>query len=571
MYILGLSCFYHDAAACLIRDGEIVGAAQEERFTRRKHDANFPENAVMYCLKEAGISISDISYVVFYEKPFLKFERIIMTHLGNWPRGFLSFHEMLDSWLGQKLRIPSVIHRKLGYKGDILFVKHHESHAASAFFCSPFQEAAVVTVDAVGEWTTTAIGTGKGSSIRLIKQICFPHSLGLLYSAFTYFLGFEVNDGEYKVMGLAPYGEPRYVSAIKKDMIEIFADGSFKMNPRYFAYEYGRTMIRTHDFERLFGIKKRDAKEAISQQHKDLAASIQKILEEILILICGHASQLTGSRNLCLSGGVALNCTVNSRILKSGIFDDVFVFPAAGDAGGAVGAALFAWHEILGHERKERPLHDIFWGPEFGNKEIKDYLDRAGIGYEELPDDVLIRKAARLIADQKIVGWFQGRMEFGPRALGNRSILADPRDKSNWGRINSRIKRREDFRPLAPAILEERMADFFDIPKSSPFMLFVCDNKTGQIPAVTHIDNTSRIQTVSKEVNPLFYALISEFDKLAGVPVLINTSLNVAGMPIACTPQNAFQCFLEAKLDVLVMGNFMVHKKGGWTDEDANG
>lgn len=562
MYILGLSCFYHDAAACLLRDGEIIGAAQEERFTRRKHDANFPENAVRYCLEEAGISINDISYVVFYEKPFLKFDRIILTHLKNWPRGFLSFHEMLDSWLGQKLRIPSVIRKRLDYKGDILFVQHHQSHAASAFFCSPFQESAVITIDAVGEWTTAAIGMGNGNSMRLVKEMRFPHSLGLLYSAFTYFLGFDVNDGEYKVMGLAPYGDPRYVSVIKKNMIKLFPDGSFEMNPKCFAYEYGRTMIRLRGFERLFGIRKRDAKEAINQQHKDLAASIQMVLEEILINMCRYAQELTKSKNLCLAGGVALNCTANSMILRSGIFDDVFVFPAAGDAGGAVGAAIFARHEILGHERQDRPLRDVFWGPGFGDKEIRDYLDRAGIKYEEFSEDIIVRKTARLIADQKIIGWFQGRMEFGPRALGNRSILADPRNKNNLDRINSMIKRREDFRPLAPAVLEERVDEFFDGSRPNPFMLFTLNNTTDKIPAVTHIDNTSRIQTVSRQTNPLFYTLISEFDKLTGVPVLINTSFNIARMPIVCTPQNAFQCFLEANLDALVMGNFVVYKRG---------
>ncbi len=560
MYILGLSCFYHDAAACLVKDGEIIAAAQEERFTRQKHDAGFPGNAVAYCLEAAGISMDDVRYVVFYEKPFLKFERLIMTHLKNWPMGFGTFHEMLHAWLGQKLRIPQIIRKKLKYKGDILFTRHHQSHAAGAFFCSPFQEAAIVTVDAVGEWATTAIGIGSGNSIRMIKEIRFPDSLGLLYSAFTYFLGFEVNDGEYKVMGLAPYGEPRYASVIMKDMISVSPDGSFKLNQKYFAYEYGRTMIRAGEFERLFGMKKREAKETINQQHKDLAASIQKVLEEILVHICRYARELTKSKNLCLAGGVALNCTANSRILKSGIFDDVFVFPAAGDAGGAAGAALFAWHEILGHERKDRPLRDVFWGPEFGNKEIKDFLGRAGVGYEELPDDVLVTKTAQLIVDQKIVGWFQGRMEFGPRALGNRSILADPRNKNNWDRINLKIKQREDFRPLAPSILEDKAEDYFDTLHPSPFMLFTVNNKTDQIPAVTHVDRSSRIQTVSPQNNPLFYALISEFDKLTGVPVLINTSLNVARMPIACTPQNALQCFLEAKLDVLVMGNFIIER-----------
>lgn len=561
MYILGISCFYHDAAACLLKDGRMIAAAQEERFTRQKHDAGFPGNAVGYCLRAAGISMDNVRYVVFYEKPFLKFERLIMTHLKNWPRGFLTFHEMLHAWLGQKLRIPQMIRKKLNYAGDILFIRHHQSHAASAFFCSPFQEAAIVTVDAVGEWTTTAIGIGSGNSIRLIKEIRFPDSLGLFYSAFTYFLGFEVNDGEYKVMGLAPYGEPRYASAIKKDMINVLSDGSFQVNQKYFAYEYGRTMIRVKDFERLLGMKKREANEAISQQHKDLAASIQKVLEEILIQICHYARELTGIKNLCLAGGVALNCVANSRIFRSGIFDDVFVFPAAGDAGGAIGAAFWTWHQILGHEREGRRLRDVFWGPAFSNEEIRNFLDRGGVRYEELSSDALVRKAARLVADQKIIGWFQGRMEFGPRALGNRSIVADPRNKDNWDRINSKIKQREGFRPLAPSVLEDNVEDYFDTAQPSPFMLFAVKNKTDQIPAVTHIDGSSRIQTVSKEANLLFYDLILEFYKLSGVPVLVNTSLNTAGVPIACTPQNAFQCFLEAGLDALVLGNFIIERR----------
>lgn len=562
MYILGLSFYYHDSAACLVKDGKIVAAAEEERFTRKKHDPAFPKEAISFCLAQENIDISDIDYVVFYEKPFLKFERILFSHFKSWPKGYLAFYRMLNLWLTKKLRIKKTIKKELDYKGKIFFVKHHESHAASSFFCSGFKEAAVVTVDGVGEWATTTISEGIENNISPREEVHFPHSLGLLYSAFTQFLGFEVNDGEYKVMGLAPYGRPVYEDLIKKDIVTVFPDGGFTLNMRYFQFEYGDEMIHVSRFEKLFGFKKRNPGEGMDQKHKDIAASIQNVCEDILLGLCKEAKRITGQDNLCLAGGVALNCVADAKIFKSGLFKDVFVFPAAGDSGGAVGAALFVWHQVLGNNIRRERIKDVYWGPSFSNEYIEDYLKSIQVPYEKLSKEDLAKRAAELLNEQKIIGWFQGRMEFGPRALGNRSILGDPTNREHWAKINKMIKFREDFRPFAPAVLKEKFNDFFEFPvKESPFMSFVADNKTKSIPAVTHLDGTSRVQTVSWEDNPLFHAVIEEFYRLTGTPAVINTSFNFSGSPIVCTPQNAYQCFLATGLDAVFMGCCLVRRE----------
>lgn len=562
MYILGLSFYYHDSSACLIKDGQIIAAAEEERFTRKKHDPAFPSLAISFCLKEAGIDINSVEYIVFYEKPFLKFERIIFSYFNNWPKGYITFCKMLNLWLTKKLRIKKTIRKELAYRGKVFFIKHHESHASSSFFSSPFKEASIVTMDGVGEWTTTTICDGVENNITTLREVEFPNSLGLFYSAFTYFLGFNVNDGEYKVMGLAPYGQPVYADLIKKELIKIFSDGSYELNQKYFKFEYGDEMINRAKFERLFSIKKRDSKEEINKTHKNIAASVQAITEEIILLICSEAKRLTKRNNVCLAGGLFLNCVANSKILEKKIFDEVFVFPASGDSGGAVGAALFTWYQILNNKRELKELKDVYWGPSFSNEYIENYLKRIDIKYKKLSEENLVREVAFYLKNQKIVGWFQGKMEFGPRALGNRSILADPRNRENWPKINKLIKFREDFRPFAPAILEDRLNDFFDFHgHKSPFMLFVAKNKTNKMPATTHVDGSSRVQTVSQEENKLFYNLISEFDKMTGMPALINTSFNLSDVPIVCTPQNAFQCFLKSGIDILVLGNYIILKE----------
>ncbi|MDP3014500.1 MAG: carbamoyltransferase C-terminal domain-containing protein, partial [Candidatus Subteraquimicrobiales bacterium] len=493
--------------------------------------------------------------------PYLKFERIIFTYLKNWPFGYFVFYKMLKIWLEQKIKIRPIIKKKLNYGGKIVFIKHHQSHASGSFFTSPFSDAAIITMDGVGEWATTTINKGSNNEIDLIKQINFPDSLGLLYSAFTYFLGFKVNDGEYKVMGLAPYGEFKYVDIIKKNLVKIFPDGSFKINQKYFEYNLGEAMIDIKKFEKLFGVKKREPSGEILKEHKDLAASIQKVLEEIIILICREAKKITGCKNLCLGGGVAMNCVANSKIIKSGIFENIFIFPGAGDEGGSVGAALFVWHGLLNNPKRNEGLSDVFWGPEYGNEEIEKFLIGANARYKKFSEKELVIKIANLIVEQKVIGWFQGRMEFGPRALGNRSILADPRNKENWQKVNLKIKFRESFRPFAPSILEEFTKEYFEFSQKSPFMLFTAKNKTVKFPATTHVDGTSRIQTVSNKENELFYKLIREFYKLTGVPVVLNTSFNASNMPIVCTPQNAYRCFLQTEIDVLVIGNFIIYKK----------
>jgi len=559
--ILGISCFYHDAAAAIIRDGQIVAAAQEERFTRLKHDAEFPVHAINYCLRQAGISVGELDYVGFYDKPFIKFERLLYTYLATFPRSLPSFLKAMPVWLKDKLWIPQLIRNELDYDGPILFSEHHQSHAASTFLVSPFQEAAILTIDGVGEWETTTYGVGEGTTIRLLKRIHFPHSLGLLYSAFTYYLGFKVNSAEYKVMGLAPYGEPVYYDVIMNELIRPKKDGSYKMNMKYFGYDYGLTMTNGK-FDGFFGRPRREPESSMEQFHKDVAASIQKVTDELMVRMASHLYEETKMKNLCLAGGVALNCVANSKILERTPFEYIFIQPAAGDAGGAVGVAYHIYNSLL---KKERTFvwHDAFLGPEFSESEIQEYLDGLGIEYVLYGREELLRETARLIAEQHVVGWFQGRMEWGPRALGNRSILADARNPENQSRVNLKIKFRESFRPFAPAVLMERSAEYFDLDRPSPYMLLTAQvrEEKRHIPSVTHVDGSARLQTVAREENPMFYDLIREFERQTGCPILINTSFNVRGEPIVCTPHDAFKCFMRTDMDFLVMGNTVVDKK----------
>ena len=561
MNILGISCFYHDAAAAIIRDGQIVAAAQEERFSRLKHDAEFPLHAINYCLREAGISVGELDYVGFYDKPFIKFERLLYTYLATFPKSLPSFLKAMPVWLKDKLWIPQLIRSELDYDGPILFSEHHQSHAASAFLVSPFQEAAILTIDGVGEWETTTYGVGEGTTIRLLKRIHFPHSLGLLYSAFTYYLGFKVNSAEYKVMGLAPYGEPVYYDVIMNELIRPKKDGSYKMNMKYFGYDHGLTMTN-RKFDRLFGRPRREPESSMDQVHKDVAASIQKVTDELMVRMASHLYEETKMKNLCLAGGVALNCVANSKILERTPFEHIFIQPAAGDAGGAVGVAYHIYNSLL---KKERTFvwHDAFLGPEFSESEIQEYLDGLGIEYVRYGMEELLRETARLIAEQHVIGWFQGRMEWGPRALGNRSILADARNPENQSRVNLKIKFRESFRPFAPAVLMERSAEYFDFDRPSPYMLLTAQvrEEKRHIPSVTHVDGSARLQTVAREENPMFYDLIREFERQTGCPILINTSFNVRGEPIVCTPHDAFKCFMRTDMDFLVMGNTVVDKK----------
>lgn len=561
MYILGISAYYHDSAAALLKNGEVIAAAQEERFTRKRHDHDFPINATKYCLKEAGIDIDKVDYISFYDKPFIKFERIMYTYLATFPRSFPSFIKAIPMWLHQKLWIPHNIRKQLNYGGKVLFTEHHQSHAASAFLVSPHDEAAILTLDGVGEWATAAIGHGEGNNIRIIQEINFPHSLGLLYSAFTYFLGFKVNSAEYKVMGLAPYGKPEYVDLIKENLIAVNEDGSFRMNMKYFAFDYGLTMTNKN-MEKLFGIKVRKSESPLEQIHKDIAASVQKVTEEIVLKMCHKAYDLTKSKNLCMAGGVALNCVANGRVIKETPFENVYIQPAAGDAGGAMGTAAFVYHCLLKKERNT-PLKHAYLGPEFSNEEIETYLNKYDIKHKNLSDPELVRETAKLIDGQKVVGWFQGRMEFGPRSLGARSILADARNPENKDVVNMKIKFRESFRPFAPAILEEKVSEYFELDRESPYMLLVAQVRKEKrtIPSVTHVDGSARIQTVSKKTNPLFHDLLAAFDKLTGCPVIINTSFNVRGEPIVCTPEEAYVCFMRTNMDFLVMGNYLLDKK----------
>ncbi len=587
MKILGISAFYHDSAACLVEDGKIISAAQEERFTRKKHDFSFPKNAIAYCLQDSGLKSNDLDFVAFYDKPFVKFERILETYLNYAPLGIQSFIKAMPLWIKQKLWTKDLIRRELDYEGKILFTEHHESHAASAFFPSPFQEAAFLTIDGVGEWTTASYGTGKDNKVQILAEIHFPHSLGLLYSAFTYYTGFKVNSGEYKVMGLAPYGEPKYKDAILTELMDLKEDGSFKLNMKYFNYCAGLTMTNKK-FERLFGGPPRKPEARLTQRHMDLARSVQEVTEEVMLRMVRHVHKETGQKNLCLAGGVALNCVGNGRILREGPFENIWIQPAAGDAGGSLGAALFVWYHYLGNKRTTDGMNDFqqgsYLGPHYVNGYISNYLKRNNIPYTELRDEEIPERIADLIAAQKVIGWFQGRMEFGPRALGSRSIIGDARSPKMQEIINLKIKFRESFRPFAPSVLEERASEFFEINRESPYMLLVApvnkrirqrvpaeaEKLTGidklhvirsSIPAVTHVDYTARIQTVSKEDNHLYHKMIAKFDEKYACPVIINTSFNVRGEPIVCSPEDAFLCFMRTNMDYLLMGNYLIEKE----------
>jgi carbamoyltransferase len=561
MNILGISCFYHDSAAALLRDGELVAAAHEERFSRKRHDASIPVLATRYCLAEAGIEIGDLDYLVFYDKPFIKFERMLVTYLSTFPRSLPSFSKAMPLWLKEKLYVPKALEKALGYEGEILFAEHHQSHAASAFLPSPFEEAAILTLDGVGEWATATQGVGRGNKFELLRDIRFPHSLGLLYSAFTYYLGFKVNSAEYKVMGAAPYGDPKYVDAILEHLVDLREDGSFKLDMKYFAYDYGLTMTNRR-FEKLFGHPRRKPESEMEQFHWDMAASVQKVTEEVVLRMVRDLHERTGLENLCMAGGVALNCVANGRVIREGPFRNLWVQPAAGDAGGALGAALFAEHCVLERPRRFRMDH-AFWGPSFSDEEIRRFLDARGAPYRTLSRDEMIAETARCLdEDQAVVGWFQGRLEWGPRSLGSRSILADARNEENWKRVNLKIKFRESFRPFAPACLAEKASEWFDIDRESPYMLLVCQVAEGRsVPAVTHVDGSARLQTVTRTAHPEFHDLITAFDERTGCPVVINTSFNVRGEPIVCTPEDAYLCFMRTQMDVLVLGNQILRKE----------
>jgi carbamoyltransferase len=561
MNILGISCFYHDAAAALLKDGRLVAAAHEERFTRKKHDQDFPIHAIRYCLDAGGLSTGDIDYIGFYDKPFIKFERLLTTYIATFPKSLPSFLKSMPVWLKEKLWIPQKIREELGEKAKLLFIDHHLSHAASAFFVSPFSEAAIFTADGVGEWETTTTGIGHNNTLALQQSIHFPHSLGLLYSAFTYYLGFRVNSAEYKVMGLAPYGKPIYADLILEKLIRVKDDGSFWMNMKYFGYDYGLTMTNKH-FNELFGAPPRKPESALNQFHKDVAASLQWVTDKIMLQIATTLHKNTGSENLCLAGGVALNCVSNSKMLASSGFKNIFIQPAAGDAGGSVGAAFYIYHTLLNNPRSYTWSHN-FLGPEFPDEDITQTLTQLGLHAERCDKETLLQKTAQFIADQQVVGWFQGRMEFGPRSLGARSILADARNPENYSRVNLKIKFRESFRPFAPTVLMDKMKDWFEFDRPSPYMLFVAQVRSDRrsIPAVTHVDGSARLQTITREDHPLYYDLITAFEKLTGCPVIINTSFNVRGEPIVCTPFDAIKCFFRTDMDYLVLGSFILDKQ----------
>jgi carbamoyltransferase len=584
--ILGVSAFYHDSAACLVQDGRIVAAAQEERFTRKRHDHAWPSQSIAACLAHAGISPKDLDLVAFYDKPYVKFERLLSTYVTYAPRGLRSFLKAMPLWLKQKLWTPDLIRKELaGYDKELLFPEHHESHAASAFFPSPFEEAAILCVDGVGEWTTTSLGVGRGNKIELKKEIHFPHSLGLLYSAFTYYTGFKVNSGEYKVMGLAPYGTPKYADVIFDKLIDLRDDGSFKLDLDYFDYCAGLTMTNDR-FARLFGAPARVPESQLGQREMDLAASVQVVCEEVMARLARHAHAVTGMKNLCLAGGVALNCVSNGRILREGPFEKIFIQPAAGDAGGAIGAALIAWHQVLGKPRAADNTHDAMQaallGNQFSDGDIESFLQAENAPYHALTHEELPGRVAGLLADEKVIGWFQGRMEFGPRALGGRSILGDARSPKMQSTMNLKIKFRESFRPFAPSVLRDRVADWFEMDCDSPYMLLTCgvhpkrrramtadeEAKWGidklnversTIPAVTHVDYSARVQTVSAE-NGVYHDLLRAFEAKTGCPVVINTSFNVRGEPIVCTPADAYRCFMRTGMDHLVLGRYLLDK-----------
>lgn len=588
--ILGVSAYYHDSAACLVVDGEIVAAAQEERFSRRRHDAAFPQQAIAYCLAVGGLAPDAVDYVVFYDKPFLKFDRIFETYLAFAPKGFGSFARSLPVWLKEKLFQRTIIVRALeptfgDVRDRLLFSEHHLSHAASAFFPSPFQDAAVLTMDGVGEWVTTSAGVGRGNHLEITREIHFPHSLGLLYSAFTYFTGFKVNSGEYKLMGLAPYGEPKYADVIREHLIDIRPDGSFSLDMQYFNFCTGLTMTNDR-FADLFGGPMRSSEAALTQREMDIAASVQSVVEDVVLLLARSLRADTGMRHLCLAGGVALNCVANGRLLREQIFDDIWVQPAAGDSGGAVGAAMALYHLGLGHERQPRPgdaMQGSYLGPSYSADEVERRIHAAGAMYVRLTEDEIVCRTAAAIAEGKSVGWHQGRMEFGPRALGARSILADPRSPDMQKRLNLQVKKRESFRPFAPSVLREDVTEWFELDGDSPYMLLVADVAVGKrrnaavhevekvgldrlqvcrsvIPAVTHVDASARIHTVRREINPRYHALLTEFKQLTGCPVLVNTSFNVRGEPIVESPEDALRCFMRTDIDVLVVGNCYLEK-----------
>ncbi len=592
MRVLGISGLYHDSAAALIEDGRIIAAAQEERFTRKKHDSRFPVNAVRYCLTEGGIKLGDVDHVVFYDKPFLKFERLLETYLTFAPRGIKSFSMAIPLWLREKLFLKDLLQkefRKIDGVGkwneQLLFSEHHLSHAASAFFPSPFDEAVVLTMDGVGEWATTSAAIGKGNSLEVIKEIHFPHSLGLLYSALTYYTGFKVNSGEYKVMGLAPYGEPKYAELIFKHLMDVKPDGSFRLDMSYFNYCTGLTMTNMK-FDDLFGGPPRKPDQLLTQRHMDLAASIQAVTEEVVLRLTRSLRKETGIKNLCLAGGVALNCVANGKILRDGSFEHIYIQPAAGDAGGALGAALAGYHMQLGQKRQVNgdAMRGAYLGPAFAQAEIEAHLKSCGAKFDLLEDAALINNCAEDLAQGKALGWFQGRMEFGPRSLGNRSILGDPRSPTMQKTLNLKVKYRESFRPFAPSILRERVSDWFELDGDSPYMLLVADvvksrrrEMTAEenqlfgidklnvprsdIPAVTHVDYSARIQTVHQDTNPRYHALLSAFERKTGCPLLVNTSFNVRGEPIVGSPEDAFRCFMGTELDVLAVGNCYLRKE----------
>ena len=592
MRILGISAFYHDSAAAVVEDGKIVAAAQEERFSRRKHDARFPKEAIGWCLEAAGAGLADFDSIVFYDKPFVKFERLVETYLAFAPRGFRSFRMALPLWIREKLFQKDLLAKELkafggvDCSGKLLFTEHHLSHAASAFFASPFEEAAVLTVDGVGEWATTTAGRGKGNSLVIEKEIHFPHSLGLLYSAFTYYTGFRVNSGEHKLMGLAPYGEPKYVQTIFDNLVEVKEDGSFRLNLAYFDYCTGLTMTNDR-FARLFGAPRRSPEQPVTQHTMDVAASIQSVLGKILLRLTRTLAAETGLANLCLAGGVALNCVANGRILRDGKFRDIWIQPASGDAGGALGAALAAYYMFQGQPRRlngSDAMRGSYLGPEFSQAELEARLYAAGAQFCVLDEPRLIDQCAAGLADGRVLGWFQGRMEFGPRALGARSILADARRPQTRTVLNLKTKHRESFRPFAPSVLREDVAEWFDLDRDSPYMLLVADVAESKrcpvsdaemklsgtdklnvqrsaIPAVTHVDNSARVQTVHRETNPRYFQLLERFKQLTGCPVLVNTSFNVRGEPIVCTPEDAFRCFMSTEIDLLAVGNCLLRKE----------
>lgn len=588
MYILGISAFYHDSAACLVKDGEILSAAQEERFTRKKHDHNFPQKAIEFCLKDAGISAEQLDLIAFYDKPFLKFERLLETYLAYAPVGIKSFIKAMPLWIKEKLWMKEMIKEKLGYTGKIIFPEHHESHAASAFYPSAYNKAAIITMDGVGEWTTTSYGIGEGNEIQLYADIKFPHSLGLLYSALTYYTGFKVNSGEYKVMGLAPYGEPKYKKLIYDHLIDVKEDGSFRMNMEYFNYCQGLTMTN-EKFNKLFGGPPRIPETNLTQKQMDIARSLQEVTEEIVLKIGSHVYKETKSKNLCLAGGVALNCVANGRLLREGPFENIWIQPAAGDAGGALGAALIGWYKYHNKPRtaadgKSDKQKGSYLGPQFTDEEIKSFVQSLNLSAKKYDEDELIETTANLINSDKVIGWFDGKMEFGPRALGSRTIIGDARSPKMQATMNIKIKFREGFRPFAPSVLFEKVSEYFEIEKESPYMLLTADVKKerripmtdeeqkkwgidklnvvrSDIPAVTHVDYSARLQTVHKETNPRYHKLISKFEEKTGCAVIINTSFNVRGEPIVCTPEDAYRCFMRTNMDYLVLGSYILNKE----------